>query len=152
MILFFGSLKFIRPKINFLLALILVSGLDGFISITRYILLSGKYYLGFSLDELRFIGVEFSKGQISLINQDFSSTISASFLRFDFFKIWNNFIFTFLFYPVVHLILSLILWKILESKLSKIFKKLIFGILFLGWVIWICVIFTADPKHVLPQI
>lgn len=144
-VLFFVLNK-LFSKIN-LLFIPLAFGIDFLISLPRYIQLGDDKYVGVSLDALRFIGISFSKSSFNFVNKDFISYQAASFLKFDFSKIWDNSYLSFLIYPFLHLGFGLILYFIYKNINPKLRKPFIFifVILYLSWVYFI---FSSDPRVV----
>ncbi|OGH11556.1 MAG: hypothetical protein A3B38_01980 [Candidatus Levybacteria bacterium RIFCSPLOWO2_01_FULL_36_13] len=140
---------FISKKFNkkMLLFVPLSFGLDFILTLPRYIQLGDRYYFGLSLDALRFLGVSISKTSLYFINQDFLAYQAASLLKFNFGKIWNNLLISFLIYPLVHFLLGVVLYlvyKRLPIGLKNPFL-LILLILCFGWLIYI---FNIDPTQV----
>ncbi|OGE30256.1 hypothetical protein A3C59_04730 [Candidatus Daviesbacteria bacterium RIFCSPHIGHO2_02_FULL_36_13] len=134
---------------NLLLWLIPLSfGFDFIIKALRFSYFENKYYFGFAGDALRFIGISFSKPfNIEFVNKDFSSVISASLLRFDFSKIWDNLYLSLIAYPLIHIIF-VILFGYLIHRLPVKFRKLILAILTLFTMLFLIDIFQADPRLV----
>jgi hypothetical protein len=129
---------------------LLVFGVDPILQIARFTFLSGKYYLGIALDSLRFLGISYSKPfNFELVNQDFPSYQAAALLRLDFGKVWDNLLFTFVFYPFIHIFLAIVLGLIL-SKLPKKYSELIYVVLALFLIWHISNIINSDPRLVVP--
>ena len=82
-----------------------------------------------------------------LHRKDFSSVISASLLRFDFSKIWDNLYLSLIAYPLIHIIF-VILFGYLIHRLPVKFRKLILAILTLFTMLFLIDIFQADPRLV----
>lgn len=136
-----------KVKVN-LWILCLIFGIDPIIKAFRMSLFSGKYYIGFAIDSLKFIGISFSEPfNIEFINRDFPSYISTALLRFDFNKIWDNLYLTLLVYPLLHIILALPLGYLL-MKLPKNIRHVILVICIILFSLHLKSIFNADPRLV----
>ncbi len=127
----------------------LVFGLDFLVEILRFTYLSGKYYFGFALDELRFAGVSFSNfSGIEFVNQDLPAYQTEALLRLDFNKIWENLWLAIIIYPLVHILFGLILVYIF-SKLTPLLKKVITIVMVILFTLYLINLFGADPRIVL---
>lgn len=127
----------------------LVFGIDFIIQAIRFSIFSGRQYLGFALDNLRFFGISFSKFNIYFINQDFPSVISSAFLKIDFNHFWKNPVLAIIIYPLIHILMAIILGLML-NKLSIRSKIIILLVLVFLFVLQINYIYNSDPRQVIP--
>ncbi len=151
-LLFIPVLKFFEKKIKdtklLTLTFSLSFALDFLLSRLRYIQLDSQYYFGFAWDTIKFIGLKISPGSLSLVNQDFDSIISASFLRFDFDLIWQNKLMAFVIYPLIHIALGTLTY-LLCKKLPKKLRQFILLVMFIFFCLYICQTLNLDPRIVL---
>ncbi|KKQ67186.1 MAG: hypothetical protein US86_C0001G0113 [Candidatus Daviesbacteria bacterium GW2011_GWA2_38_24] len=137
-----------RFKINLWL-LPLVFGIDFLIQGIRGTYMSGRYFIGFALDDLRFLGLSFSKGfQLNFVNQDLPAYQALALLKFDFNMIWNNLIVSLFIYPLIHIIFALVLGTVLMKAPEKVWK-LVFAILIILVSLHLTSLLNADPRLVL---
>lgn len=123
-------------------------GLDFIIQLMRFSYFEGRYYFLFAADSLRHIGLSFSRPfNLGLVNQDFSSVISSSLLRFDFAKIWDNTYLSLIAYPLLHILLAICLGY-LYIKLPNKVRKILIAILIIFAALQLISIFQADPRLV----
>ncbi len=147
---FINKQKIFKIYLYNLWLLPLIFGFDFIIQTIRFSLISGKYYIGFALDALRFVGVTIKPfGSINLINQDFPSYISAAFLRVTFNNFWRDPLQALLLYPLAHIILALSV-GILIVKLPLRLQKIFLAILIILFLLQLGNIFNADPRQVTP--
>lgn len=152
-ILFWVLFSFLRKRTKnlylFYWLLPLSFGIDALISAFRYTDISGDRFFGIALDALRFVGVKASSDfGLELVNQDFSSTIAASLLKFEFAKIWNNNLLSLVVYPSLHLLVAGILFLTL-TKTRKGLRNIIILILIALFVGHLIATFGADPRVVI---
>ena len=137
-------------KIRWVWILPLVFGLDFLLLSIRVSYFSDRYYFGFAVDALRFVGVSIkSVFDIQLINQDFPSYISAAFLRINFDRLWENPFLAIIFYPLIHIFISII-FSLLIVKFPDRIRKIVIAVLIVLLLLHINNIFTADPRLVVP--
>lgn len=106
--------------------------------------ISEKYYFGFSLDALRFLGISLTKDfKLEFVNTDFPGYLAAGLLKFDFAKIWQNLPSALLVYPLAHIFLGIILTLVLK-RFFKI-ERLIIPLLFYFFLLHIWMVFNANP-------
>lgn len=128
----------------------LIFGFDFLLQSIRISYFSDRYYFGFAIDALRFIGVSI-KGvsDINFINQDFPSYISAAFLKVNFGFLWDNPFIAIIIYPFVHILIGIIL-SLLVIRLPDKIQKLVLVVLIVLFLLQLNNIFTADPRQVVP--
>ncbi len=127
-------------------------GLDYVLEIVRASYISQKYYLGVSLDSLRFVGVSFQKPfNLSIVNLDLPAYQAAALLRFDFSKIWDNLWLWILVYPLVHILLGL-LFGFIISKLPVKLQKITIILFSVLLTFHLLNIFLKDPRIAVPNI
>lgn len=142
--------KYSHDKPLLLLGMPLIFGLDYILKVLRLSYISDKYYFGISIGQLDFKGLLISKtGQLQLVSSKMPSFLAAGLLRFDFNKIWDNFIFWAILYPLVHLLLGFLLVLIL-NKLPRRYRIILLVAFSLLFLLWLYSIFTADPRQVAP--
>lgn len=128
----------------------LVFGFDYLITYFRMSLISGYRYIGFSLDELRFLGIAIGNPlSLKFINIDLPAYQAQALLRFDFSKIWNSPLLSLVVYPLTHLLLAVLIVKLLTLANQKTQKAILF-ILTTLFILEVCSIFSLDPRVVLP--
>jgi hypothetical protein len=144
-------LKFFKKKkFNlklFTLILPLTFSADFLISRLRYIRLADQYYFGFALDALRFFGLKITSPSFSFVNQDFSSVIAASFLRFRFNWIWSNHLFAFFVYPLAHIVLAAFIYLFCQ-KLPKKLRQVFLFIMTLLFCLYLYQVLALDPRAI----
>jgi len=140
----------IFEKINFTLLFPLSFGLDELLKVSRYSLIENRFYFGFMLDPLRFIGIAFSKplGFI-FVNKDFPAYQAVALLKFDFAKIWDNLAFTFVLYPLVHILVAILL-GIFVYRFPVKMRIIIFCLLGVLLALYINGVLQADPRVITP--
>lgn len=147
---FISRLGIMKRSVLSLWVLAFIFGLDFFVQAVRASFISGRYYVGFAIDALRFVGLSFKPvTSINLINQDFPSYLSAAFLRINLDSMWGSWIKALLVYPLVHIILGLVL-AVLLIKLPSSLQRLIVIILLALFILQTANIFRADPYQVSP--
>lgn len=82
----------------------------------RYSIIDGQRYLGWLVDNFRFIGITFSQG-IKFLNQDLTGYIAATMLKFDPGWIWNNWWVWTIIYPIIEIGLVFLISKLIPKKL-----------------------------------
>jgi hypothetical protein len=82
----------------------------------RYSIIDGQRYLGWLVDNFRFIGLTFGNG-LKFLNQDLVGYIAATMLKFDPGWIWNNWWAWIIIYPVVEIGLVFLISKLITKKL-----------------------------------
>lgn len=128
----------------------LTFGFDPLVQSFRASLISEKYYFGFNLDALRFLGISLTKKlQLGFVNIDFPGYLAAGLLKVDYNKIWQNLGLALLLFPLVHIILGVVLN--ISLKRSSNFKYLIFLFLTFFLLLHLWKIFSADPTFVAPK-
>lgn len=139
----------LRNKINLWL-LPLVFGFDFILQLIRVSSISGKYYIGFGVDALRFIGISIKPAfTVNFINQDFPSFIAAAFLRINFDHLWNNIFLALGLYPFVHILTAIFLSWLL-NRLPSRWQRLAIGLLITLFLLHLRSVFYADPRLVVP--
>lgn len=142
------NLKFIKNNSLILWFIPLSFGLDCIIQALRFSYISGKYYFGFALDNLRFVGFSFSKPfSLDFINRDFPSFLAAALLKFDFTKIWDSLYLQLLVYPSVHILFAIVAGYAI-IKLPQRIRKVIIGVFIILTALHLINIFQADPRLV----
>lgn len=122
----------------------LAFAIDPIIQSLRASFISEKYFIGFMLDSLRFVGISLTKNyQVELINVDLPGYLAAGLLRFDFAKIWQNLPFALLAYPLIHIFLAILL-SLIFNRAFKL-KKVIISVLILFFLVHLWLVFNADP-------
>lgn len=128
----------------------LIFGVDFLIRATRVSYISDRYYIGFAVDALRFIGFSIKPvTDIKFINQDFPSFISNAFLRINFNRLWDNPILALILYPFGHIVVAILLGLLL-MRLSIRVQKLVIVALIILFLLYLSSIFQADPRQVSP--
>lgn len=142
------NLKFIKNNSLILWFIPLSFGLDCIIQTLRFSYISGKYYFGFALDNLSFVGFSFSKPfSLEFINRDFPSFLAAALLKFDFTKIWDNLYLSLLVYPLVHISFAIVAGYFI-IKLPHRIRETIIGVFIILTAWHLINIFQADPRLV----
>lgn len=142
------NLKFIKNNRLILWFIPLSFGLDFIIQALRISYISGKYYFGFTLDNLRFVGFSFSQPfSLEFINKDFPSFLVVALLKFDFTKIWNSLYLQLLIYPLVHILLAIVAGYFI-IKLPYRIRKILIGVFIILTALHLVNIFQADPRLV----
>jgi len=117
LLLLFSLVSILRKKIKntslFFWILPLSYFLDFIIQRVRYTQINGIKYFGFAWDSLRLIGLSKLGNRFSFVNKDFLPVVAGSMLRFKFDKIWENPILSFIIYPIIHIIFSLLLFYLI---------------------------------------
>lgn len=158
LIVFAGFWLLVKQKFNdlknnlFLCLLPLAFGLDYLLSLIRFTVLDNRYLFGFALDTFRFVGFSFSKNfSVQFINQDFEGSYLNAFLKLDFGKVWQNNLLSLVFYPLVHVLIALVLFRVLRS-LQPMIKRAVLIVLGLLWLGLVFQIINSDPFSVSPKI
>lgn len=142
------NLKFIKNNSLILWFIPLSFGLDFIIQALRISYISGKYYFGFTLDNLRFVGFSFSQPfSLEFINKDFPSFLVVALLKFDFTKIWNSLYLQLLVYPSVHILFAIVAGYFI-IKLPYRIRKILIGVFIILTALHLINIFQADPRLV----
>jgi len=102
----------------------------------RYSIIDGQRYLGWLVDNFRFIGIAFGNG-IKFINQDLTGYIAATMLKFDPSWIWNNWWVWIIVYPLIEIGLVILINKLIPKK-----PRYFMAILSIFFVIYM---FGLDP-------
>lgn len=140
--------NFIKKNRQILWFILLSFGIDYIIQALRFSFISGKYYIGFALDSLKFVGFSFAKPfTIEVVNKDFPSFLAAGLLKFDFTKIWDNLYLSLLIYPLVHILLTVVLGYFI-IKLPQRIRKILIGLFIILTALHLINIFQADPRLV----
>lgn len=148
MIWLFSQLNFIKKNSLIFWFIPLSFGFDYIIQVLRFSFISGRYYVGFALDNLKFVGFSFANLlTVEIVNKDFPSFLAAGLLKFDFARIWDNLYLSFLIYPFVHIILAVVSGYILIRLPGKV-RKILIGIFIILTVFQLLNIFQADPRLV----
>lgn len=117
---------------------------DPLIQSLRASYISEKYYIGFNLDALRFLGISFTKNfKLEFVNSDFPNYLAAGLLKFDYEKIWQNAPLALFVYPLIHIYLGLVLIFTLKRFLKL--KRLIISILTFLLLVHLLMVFNSDP-------
>lgn len=129
----------------------LVYGIDYLVEIVRYSYISGVHYLGVIISLNRFLGVGFNSMNKSVSFFNFTMPVNQadSFLKVPLNKIFENMSLWFLFYPLLHLILSLILSTFVLKTKNKI-QYAITTILLLLFLGYLYSMLQTQPKIVVP--
>lgn len=128
----------------------LIFGIDFLIRSIRVSYMSGRYYIGFAADALRFIGFSVKPvAEINFVNQDFTSFISNAFLRIDFNHLWDKPILALVLYPLGHVVIAIV-FGLLLARLPNRVQKLVIGGLIILFLLHLSDVFQADPRRVLP--
>lgn len=128
--------------------IVLSFGIDYLLSTLRYSYFSNSHYLGVMLDNLRFAGLKFiSPFSIDFVITDFSSVIASSLLRFNFDKIWNNLTFSLVIYPLVHILIGYVLYRLLKNANLKI-RQVVLVVLSILSMFYVYNIIGSDPRIV----
>lgn len=122
----------------------LAFAVDPLIQSFRVSFISEKYYIGFLLDALRFVGVSIEKNyQFGLINIDLPGYLAAGLIKFDFAKIWRNEPVALLIYPLAHILLAILLSLIFQRSFKL--KKILIAVITFIFFMHLSMVFTADP-------
>jgi hypothetical protein len=125
-------------------------GIDALVSLLRYTQISGYKYFGFLIDSTRVVGVKFSNSTFAFANELFGPIQSHALIRIDFQTIWQNAASYIFILPIVHMALAAILLFIYR-KLNRWLKISFLVILLFLFVLYLFIIFSADPVTVLAQ-
>lgn len=82
----------------------------------RFSVIDGKYYLGWLIDNFRFIGISYGNG-LRLVNQDLPGFIAATMLKFDPSWIWNKWWIWAIIYPAIGIGLVFLINKFIPKKI-----------------------------------
>lgn len=124
-------------------------GIDFIIQQVRYTLVSNIHYLGFAANNLGVFGVSWTNKKISFFAKEFPSYQATALLRIDLNKYWDNLIFTFVVYPLIHIVVGIILAFIL-IKISKFTRISLLGILLIFLIFHLMQISNIDPQSISP--
>lgn len=91
-------------------------GFNLLIFTARISLVEGKYYLGWLINSVHFIGISWG-GKIKFINQDFPGHIAANMLKFHPGWIWGQWWTWIILYPLLQILLVMLINKFLSQKL-----------------------------------
>ncbi|MFA6361354.1 MAG: hypothetical protein WCX33_00925 [Candidatus Shapirobacteria bacterium] len=105
----------------------------------RFSIIEGKYYFGWLLDNIKFIGIVCGNG-IKLINQDLPGQIAVTMLKFDPNWIWNKWWVWLILYPVIEIGIVFLISKLLPKKI-----RYIMAILSVFFIIYI---FNLNPVSI----
>lgn len=142
-IFFFLFLFFNRFKRLNLWIIPLVFAFDPIIQSFRASYISGKYFLGFSTDALRFVGVSLDGLKLGFVNADFPSYLAAGLLKIDYARIWQNTFYALVIYPLIHLLMGFVLGFIFSQSFRL--KKMTIALLIFFFLAHLWMIFNADP-------
>lgn len=149
-IAFFLLLFLERFKMLILWTIPLSFAFDPLIQSLRASFISEKFYLGISLDALRFLGISLSRRSgLEFVNLDFPAYLAEGLLKIDYLRIWQNFTPTLFFYPLAHIVLAFALSIVLKRSFK--FKRLIISVLIFFFLVHLSMIFNADPLFVRPN-
>lgn len=133
---------------GFIKCLPLTLGLIFILTQLRYTQISGVYYFGFGIDDLRFLGLGFKQTlNFQFINADLPAYQAAALIRFDHNKIWENPLLGFVFLPIVQIIIALVFYKF-SSKFPQKLIQVITIILIVLTIFYFINIFSLDPRKV----
>lgn len=149
----FASFLFIlflkRINIINLWMLPLAFSFDPLILSLRASYISEKFYFGISPDALRFLGITLGNGfGLGFVNADFPSYLAEGLLKIDYLQIRQNLIPYLFFYPLIHILPALLLTIVFKKSFR--FKPVIITVLIFLFLIYLSIIFTADPVSVAP--
>ncbi|MFH1561458.1 MAG: hypothetical protein ABID04_02670 [Patescibacteria group bacterium] len=151
--LFIPVLKIFTKKIKnvklLILSLSLSFAADFVVSLLRYTQLGNDRYFGIAYDALRFIGLRVSPSSLAVVNQDFSSLVAGTLLKFDFGLIWASRLVAFVVYPLAHFVLGMLIYWFL-SKLPKRLRQIVLVMLFILFCFYLYQTINLDPRVVLP--
>jgi len=82
----------------------------------RYSVIDGKRYLGWLIDNFRFIGIAIGNG-VTFLNQDLTDYIAATMLKFNPTWMWNNWYIWSIVYPLIELGFVLLINKFFPKKI-----------------------------------
>ena len=116
----------------------------------RLSLISGKYYFGFATDPLHFLGFSFSgNSSLNFENKDLPAYQAAALLKLDYNRIWENLPIALFIYPILFILLSFVLFFILQKFNQKIRFILYVFMIFFG-LLHLLSILNVDPRIVIP--
>lgn len=154
MIIFWGCYSLIKHKQNLnklIIFLPLTFAFDYFISIFKFSLLNGFYYFGFFWQKTIFLGIKLSDklSYISLIKQDFEIGPASNFLSWSTNKLFTRPVLWLIVYPLFHLLIAFILFKIYQ-RLNSGMKKVIIVVLIVFLAGFVYSLTKIEPRLVLP--
>lgn len=123
-------------------------GLDFIISFFRFTKIDNSNFFGILLDGTHLIGTYWGQN-IGFLSKDFSLGISNAFLKFPFEKIWANPIYFFIYYPLIHVVVTGGLYLLLKKAPKKIFIA-IAVLLSAALFFQLLNILSADPRVAVP--
>lgn len=97
----------------------------------RFSIIDGRKYLGFLIDNFRFIGIAIGRG-IHFINQDLTDYVAATMLKFNQNWIWSDWYTWLIIYPLIEISLVLLINKYFPKKIRYVLSFLsVFFIIYL---------------------
>ena len=97
----------------------------------RFSIIDGRKYLGFLIDNFRFIGIAIGRG-IHFINQDLTDYVAATMLKFNQNWIWGDWYTWLIIYPLIEISLVLLINKYFPKKIRYVLSFLsVFFIIYL---------------------
>lgn len=149
---FMSFIKISSKKIKdinlFLLLLPLSFSFDGLVSLLRITKLSGQAFVGIFTDPSIF-GVTIGNHGIRFL-RDFASVNTINyFYKFPFDVIYQNFYLNIFIYPLAHLLIAIVLYKLLYKCNMKL-KFIVLGLLSIFYIVFLNIILSKDPLLVLP--
>lgn len=148
-IFFLVMIKLLR-KNNFDIGLLmwltpLSFGLDFLIMRLRYTFYDNLHQLGFMINPLKLLVIRAGTKVFDIGTHEYQPEVAGAFLKFNFTSIWNNIYYTYLVYPLFHIIIALVIYFILV-RLNKKFRKLVIIIMIIPFIMYILSIFGMDPR------
>lgn len=98
----------------------------------RFSIINGKYYLGFLLDNFRFLGISLGGG-LRFLNQDLLGYIATTMLKFNPNWIWNNWWVWIIIYPIMEIGLIFLINKFISKNIRYILA--ILAIFFIVYIL-----------------
>jgi hypothetical protein len=134
-------------KIKYVYLLPLTFGLDYFVLLFKYAQLYGFYYFGNFWQKTYFIGIKVSEklSGINFVGQNFEINRANNFLAATTIKILSTSILAAIMYPLVHILLAYIIFR-LPVKIRKVIV-IILAVLTLGFIYNLI---KLEPRSVLP--
>lgn len=126
---------------KFLGGIILTFSIDTVLRYLRFSIIDGKYYLGFLIDSLRFVGIK----NWGIVNLDFPGYVADSLLKFRWERIWDNGVLALVIYPLVHILLGIGLTWILKRMKGRT-RLIVLTVLITLVIIFTKDILIADPR------
>jgi hypothetical protein len=122
-------------------------GLDRIISVLRYTSIAGERYFGVTFGVSEFIGLKLGNDRLNFVRTYFEPVQFQSLTKFNFLKVWENGYLYFIAYPLVHVLLAYLIWRLIKGK-SRRLKFLVILILFCLLIWQLVYIFNSDPTLV----